>query len=75
MHTIKINISDTLYTDVIAFLHKLPQSELTIEEVEQPFLVNSIAEAKSRIAKAEANSSYMTHDEVNKSIDSFIKSL
>lgn len=75
MHTLQLNISDMLYQDVIAYLNKFPQSELSIKEIKPDFIVQNIDDAKSRITTALNNNRYTSHDEFWNEMDVYTNSL
>ena len=54
LHTLKLNVTDSIYADIISLLQKYPNSEAYIiqDENESDFILNNKDEAKQRIERA-----------------------
>ncbi len=55
MHTIKLNIPDTIYSEIISLLKKYPNASIVEESVKPDFIVSSMDEAKKRIETARSS--------------------
>lgn len=77
LHTLKLNVTDSIYADIISFLKKYPNSEAYIiqDEKESDFILNDKDEAKQRIERARKSISqgnYIEEDTFWSQIDNHI---
>lgn len=49
MHTIKLNIPDTIYSEIMLLLKKYPNASIVEESVNPDFIVSSMDEAKKEL--------------------------
>ena len=75
MHTLKLKISDALYSDVLATLDKYPKSEVQIKQKRsfpKELLVSSVEEVRRRVYEAEQQPS-LSEDEYESLMDEFFE--
>ncbi|RXJ69508.1 hypothetical protein CRV08_02050 [Halarcobacter ebronensis] len=49
MHTIKLNIPDTIYPEIMSLLKNYPNASIVEDNVKPDFIVSSMDEAQKRI--------------------------
>lgn len=52
MHTIKLNIPDTIYPEIMTLLKNYPNASIVEDSIKPDFMVSSMNEAKKRIGTA-----------------------
>ena len=77
LHTLKLNVTDSIYADIISLLQKYPNSEAYIiqDENESDFILNDKDEAKQRIERARksiAQGNYIEEDTFWSQMDNHI---
>ena len=75
MHTVKLNIDDSIYTQFLSFINQFQSNEVSIIEnnVKEDFIVTSAHDVRERILKAELNANYISEDMFWDNIDNKIK--
>lgn len=75
MHTIKLKVTDTVYSQVLSFISQFSSSELSLieDKAEESFIVSSTDEVQKRVLKAEQNANFIPADtfwlEIDKKIE------
>ncbi|MBN2768041.1 MAG: hypothetical protein JXQ68_02980 [Campylobacterales bacterium] len=64
MHTIKIDVSDTLYEKVMTFLKQLPQNSIKLHE-EKKISSDFIEELVKHPIKLSRDTKFLTKDEIH----------
>ncbi|MGE4455433.1 MAG: hypothetical protein AB7E13_00685 [Arcobacteraceae bacterium] len=76
MHSIRLNIPDLIYSDLMSFLKKYPNSDsyIVTDEVKPDFIVSSIEEARQRVEEARGGE-FIEEKEFWKEIDEHISKI
>lgn len=78
MHTIKLNIPDISYPEIMSLLKKYPNAFIVEESVKYDFIVSSMDEAKKRIETARSSiqkGEYIEEKQFWEEIDEYIVKL
>jgi hypothetical protein len=77
VHTLKLEINESIYSQVLAFLDQFRGDEISIveDEKQENFLVSSVDEVRERILKAEQNGQYISADTFWTEIDKKIEAM
>jgi hypothetical protein len=77
MHSIRLNVDDSVYSQFLSFVNQFNTNELTLVEdtKKESFIVSSEEEVRNRVQKAEANADYIAHDTFWSDIDKQIKDI
>lgn len=77
MHTIKLNIDDSIYTQFLSFVNQFKNNEVSIVEdnLKEDFIVSSADEVRARVLKAETNAQYSSDNDFWNDIDKKIESM
>ena len=71
MHTMKLQVNESIYTQVLSFINKFQTNELNlVEDIKQEdYIVSSIEEVQRRVLNAETNGNYISADKFFSDID------
>lgn len=61
MHTLKLKVTDSVYTQVLSFISQFSSSELSLieDKTEESYIVSSADEVQKRVLKAEQNADFI----------------
>ncbi|MCX6077860.1 MAG: hypothetical protein NTW78_13370 [Campylobacterales bacterium] len=77
MHTLKLQVNESIYSQVLSFINKFQSNEISlIEDTQQEdYIVSSIEEVQRRVLKAESNANYISADKFWTDMDKKIEAL
>ncbi|OHD97694.1 MAG: hypothetical protein A3E21_06670 [Sulfurimonas sp. RIFCSPHIGHO2_12_FULL_36_9] len=80
MHTLKLNVPDSIYVELMSFLKKYPNlNSYIVEDENKPdFTLSSIEEVRKRVEKARAsiaNGNYIEENQFWSEVDKHINKL
>jgi len=77
MHTLKLQVNESTYSQVLSFINKFQNNEISlIEDTQQEdYIVSSIEEVQRRVLKAESNGNYISADKFWTDMDKKIEDL
>jgi len=77
MHTIKLQVNESIYSKVLSFINQFQTNELSlIEDTKQEdYVVSSIEEVQRRVLGAEENGNYISADKFFLDMDKKIEAL
>ena len=77
MHTMKLQVNESIYSQVLSFINKFQTTELNLVEdtKQEDCIVSSIEEVQKRVSKAEANGNYISVDNFFADIDKRIEAI
>jgi len=77
MHTMKLQVNESIYSQVLSFINKFQTTELNVVEdtQEADFIVSSSEEVQRRVFKAEADSNYVPVDDFFADMDKRIEAM
>ena len=77
MHTMKLEVNESIYSQVLSFIKQFQTNELTIVEdtQQQGYIVSSLEEVKKRVFNAESNGNYISADDFFSNMDKKIEAL
>jgi len=77
MHTMKLQVNESIYSQVLSFINKFQTTELNLVEdtKQEDYIVSSIEEVQKRVSKAEANGNYISVDNFFADIDKRIEAI
>ena len=73
MHTLKLNISDTIYDKLIGLLKKFDKSELEIVQDDKVFLANKEYLHNEHAALKNGQAKFVSADELNNSVEKVVR--
>ena len=77
MHTLKLEVNESIYSQVLSFINQFQNSEISIveDEVKNDFMVSSIDEVRRRVMSAESNGNYIDSHTFWSDVDKKIEAL
>ncbi len=77
MHTMKLQVNESIYSQVLSFINQFQASELSLVEdtKQEDYIVSSVEEVQRRVLKAEENANYISADEFFSDMDKKIEAL
>jgi len=77
MHTMKLQVNESVYSQVLSFINKFQATELNVVEdtKQEDYIVSSVEEVQRRVSKAEVNGKYVSVDEFFTDIDKRIEAI
>ena len=77
MHSLKLNIDDSVYTQFLSFVNKFKDNEVSVieDKVREDFVVSSVDEVRKRVLSAESNAEYTSSDDFWSDIDKKIEAM
>ncbi len=75
MHTMKLEVNESIYAQVLSFINQFQTNELNLVEDtrEEDYIVSSVEEVRRRVLNAEQNANYISTDkffsDMNKKIE------
>ena len=77
MYTLKLEINESIYSQVLAFVEQFRSDEISIVEdkAQENFVVSSASEVRERVLKAEQNGQYISADTFWREIDKKIEAM
>lgn len=77
MHSLRLDVNNSVYSQFLSFVKQFKQSEVSIVEdkVREDFVVSSVEDVQKRVASAEQNNNFTSHEEFWSDIDKKIKDL
>ncbi|WP_457743483.1 hypothetical protein [Sulfurimonas sp.] len=77
MHTIKLQVNDSIYSQVLSFISQFQTNEISLVEdrKEEDYIVSSVEEVQKRVFKAEQNSNFVSVDTFFSDMDKKIEAL
>ena len=77
MHTMKLEVNESIYSQVLSFINQFQTNEVNIVEDTQQldYIVSSIEEVQKRVLNAESNGNYIPVDDFFSDMDKKIEAL
>lgn len=77
MHSLRLDIDNSVYSQFLSFVKQFKQSEVSIVEdkVREDFVASSVEDVQKKVANAEQNNNFTSHEEFWSDIDKKIKDL
>ncbi len=77
MHTMKLQVNESIYSQVLSFINQFQTNELSLVEdtKQEDYFVSSIAEVQRRVFEAEENANYVSADKFFSDMDEKIEAL
>ena len=77
MHTMKLQVNETIYSQVLSFINQFQTDELSLVEdtKQEDYIVSSIEEVQKRVFDAESNGNYISADTFFSDMDKKIEAL
>ena len=77
MHTMKLQVNESIYSQVLSFINQFQTNELNLVEdtKNEDYVVSSVEEVRRRVFKAEENGNYISADEFFSNMDKKIEAL
>jgi mannitol-specific phosphotransferase system IIBC component len=77
MHTLKLQVNESIYSQVLSFINKFQTNELNLVEdtKQEDYIVSSVEEVQRRISKSESNADYISVDNFFSDMDKKIEAL
>lgn len=69
MHTIKLNIPDFIYPEIMSLLKKYPNANIVEDSVNPDFIVSNMDEAKRRVQEARKSDNFIEEKQFWEEID------
>ena len=71
MHSLKLDIDNSVYSQFLSFVKQFKKDEVNIIEdrVQEDFVVSSVEDVKKKIADAEKNNNFTSHENFWSDID------
>ncbi len=77
MHTMKLQVNESIYSQVLSFINQFQTNELSLVEdtTQEDYVVSSVEEVQRRVFKAEENANYISADKFFSDMDKKIEAL
>ena len=77
MHTMKLQVNESIYSQVLSFINQFKTNELNLVEdtKQEDYIVLSVEEVQKRVLHAETNGNYISADEFFSNMDKKIEAL
>ncbi len=77
MRTMKLQVNESIYSQVLSFINQFQTNELSLVEdtTQEDYVVSSIKEVQRRVFKAEENANYVSADKFFSDMDEKIEAL
>ena len=77
MHTMKLQVNESIYSQVLSFINQFQTNELSLVEdtTQEDYVVSSVEEVQRRVLKAEENANYISADKFFSDMDKKIEAL
>lgn len=77
MHSLKLDIDNSVYSQFLSFVKQFKKDEVSIieDKVMEDFTVSSVEDVQKRIADAEKNDNFSSHEDFWSDIESKTKDL
>ena len=77
MHSLTLNIDDSVYSQFLSLIKQFKKDEVNIVEdkTQENFVVSSADDVQKRIADAEKNNNFTSHDNFWSNIDNKLQDL
>ncbi|WP_415395872.1 hypothetical protein [Sulfurimonas sp. CS5] len=77
MHSLRLDIDNSVYSQVLSFVKQFKKDEVNIVEdnIREDFLTSSIEDVQKRVADAEKNNNFSSHEDFWSDIDSKTRDL
>jgi hypothetical protein len=77
MHTLKLQVNESIYSQVLSFINQFQTTEINVvEDIQQEdYIVSSIEEVQKRVSTAEENANYLSVDKFFTDMDKQIEAL
>ena len=77
MHTMKLQVNESIYSQVLSFINQFQATELNVVEdtKQEDYILSSVEEVQRRVSKAEANGNYISVDEFFTDMDKQIEAI
>ena len=71
MHSLRLDIDNSVYSQFLSFVKQFKKDEVSIVEdkVRENFVASSVEDVKRRVANAEENNNFSSHDDFWSDID------
>ena len=75
MHTMKLQVNESIYSQVLSFINQFQTNELNLIEdtTQEDYIVSSVEEVQRRVLKAEENANYISADKFFSDMDKKIE--
>jgi len=77
MHTMKLQVNESIYSQVLSFINQIQTTELNVVEDtrQEDYIVSSIDEVQRKVSKAETNGNYVSVDDFFTDMDKRIEAI
>jgi len=77
MHTMKLQVNESIYSQVLSFINQFQTNELSLVEdtIQENYIVSSVEEVQRRVLKAEENAHYIAADKFFSDMDKKVEDL
>jgi len=77
MHSLRLDIDNSVYTQFLSFVQQFKKDEVNIieDKVTEDFITSSVEDVQKRVADAEKNNNFSSHEDFWSDIDSKTKDL
>jgi len=77
MHTMKLQVNESIYSQVLSFINQFQTNEVNLVEdtKQEDYIVSSVEEVQRRVLNAEANGNYISADEFFSDMDKRIEAI
>ena len=77
MHTMKLQVNESIYSQVLSFINQFQTNELNLVEdtKQEDYIVTSVEEVQRRVLNAESNGNYISVDDFFSDMDKKIEAL
>jgi len=77
MHTLKLQVNESIYTQVLSFIDQFKTSELSLVEdtKQEDYIISSTEEVQKRVLSAENSKNYISVDKFFSHMDKKIENI
>ncbi|MFT7003723.1 MAG: hypothetical protein ACJAWW_001075 [Sulfurimonas sp.] len=77
MHSLRLDIDSSVYSQFLSFVKQFKKDEVSIVEdrVREDFVVSSVEDVQKRVADAEHNDDFSSHEDFWSNIDKKVQDL
>ena len=77
MHSLRLDIDNSVYSQFLSFVKQFKKDEVNIieDKVQEDFVISSVEDVQKRIANTEKNDNFTSHEDFWSDIDNKVKDL
>ena len=77
MHSLRLDIDNSVYSQFLSFVKQFKKDEVSIieDKIREDFVVSSVEDVQKRVADAEQNDNFSSHEDFWSDVDKKVQDL